>query len=66
MTKSTFESIREESSMKGELTKEQAIATGYIRAIEDFGIWKDGTQTIGCMNNSVKELRAAIREEFKL
>jgi len=66
MNKSTIIAIKEEAAMKGELTKEQAIATGYIRAIEDFGIWKDGRQTIGCMNNSVKELRAAIREEFKL
>ena len=29
---------------------------GYIQAISDYGIWKDGTQVIGCMETPVREV----------
>lgn len=27
---------------------------GYFEAIEDYGIWKNGTQIIGCLENPIK------------
>ena len=29
---------------------------GYIQAISDYGVWKDGTQVIGCMETPVREV----------
>ena len=29
---------------------------GYIQAISDYGIWKDGIQVIGCMETPVREV----------
>ena len=46
---------------------EQAIAfkKGYIQAIKDYGIWKNGTQTIGCMETPVKEVIQKIEKEIE-
>lgn len=46
------------------LTEEQLIALGYILAIENFGIWKNGEQTIGCLGKRVREIRKEIKKEF--
>lgn len=29
--------------------------SGYWRALQDYGIWKDGVQTIGCLETPIKE-----------
>lgn len=29
---------------------------GYTEAVTDYGIWKDGQQTIGCLETPVKEV----------
>lgn len=35
---------------------------GYMQAISEYGIWKDGTQVIGCMETSVQEIIESIRD----
>ena len=35
---------------------------GYTQALLDFGIWKDGTQVIGCLETSVKEIVESIKD----
>ena len=35
---------------------------GYFNCLDDYSIWKDGTQTIGCMNKDIK----AIKYQFEL
>ena len=29
---------------------------GYIEAVHDFGIWKNGNRTIGCMETPIKKV----------
>ena len=42
---------------KTEMTPEMhCYLKGYIEAINDFGIWKDGTTTIGCMETPTKKV----------
>ena len=45
------------------LNKLELIAFGYMQALEDYGIWKDGEQKIGCMEYSVPEMKAEIMSE---
>ena len=33
-----------------------AIRLGFAYALEEYGIWKDGERTIGCMNNNIKDV----------
>ena len=33
---------------------------GYIQAIKDYGIWKDGVQRIGCLETPIKEIIAKL------
>jgi hypothetical protein len=35
---------------------------GYMQAISDYGIWKDGTRVIGCMETSVLEIIESIKD----
>ncbi len=39
---------------------------GYLKALDDYSIWNDGTQRIGCMNYTKKEafLKELHRETF--
>lgn len=39
---------------------------GYIRAIRDFGIYHNGTQTIGCLETPTKEIIVKILREYCL
>lgn len=32
---------------------------GYVDALNDYGIWKDGVQRIGCMETPIKDVIAA-------
>jgi len=34
---------------------------GYLSAIDDYGIWKNGKQVIGCMEKPVSEISKNIR-----
>lgn len=34
----------------------QACLYGFMGALRCFGIWKDGTQTIGCMNKPIEDI----------
>jgi len=47
-------------------TNEQLVALGYLKALDDFGIWKNGAQHIGCLEVPVKKLRQMISEQFDL
>ena len=38
---------------------------GYAEAINDYGIWKNGEQTIGCMGKRVKEINCRINKEME-
>lgn len=29
---------------------------GYVEALSDYGIWKDGVQRIGCLETPIKEI----------
>jgi len=60
---STESIIQVAARLRKGYSDEHKVAAGYIRALEDFGIWKDGVQTIGCLNNSVKEIVAEIKRE---
>ena len=45
------------------MTKENAILIyryGLIRAIEEFGVYKDGAKYIGCMERPLKEIKEEI------
>ncbi len=33
----------------------EAIRTGFIYALEQYGIWKDGERYIGCMETNIKQ-----------
>ena len=33
-----------------------AIRLGFAYALEEYGIWKDGERTIGCLNNNIKDV----------
>jgi hypothetical protein len=37
---------------------------GYARAVTDYGIWKDGSQTIGCMGTDPKDAIVRKAREF--
>lgn len=39
---------------------------GYIRAVRDFGIWKNGVQTIGCLDTPVKTVVNRVLEENRV
>lgn len=39
---------------------DEAWRDGYIQAIKDFGIWKDGVQRIGCLETPIKEIIARL------
>lgn len=47
-------------------TESMYMAWGFITAIRWFGIYKDGSQTIGCMEYSVKEIEDDIKKAFGL
>lgn len=40
---------------------ERAYRDGYVEALNDFGIWKNGVQHIGCLERPIKEI---IAEKF--
>ena len=39
---------------------------GYWNALYDFGIWKDGTQVIGCLEHPIKEVMQKKLDEFDI
>ena len=39
---------------------------GYWEALNDFGIWKDGVQRIGCLENPIKEVMKVKLEKFNV
>lgn len=42
------------------MTNEEAIRLGFAYALDQYGVWKDGVQRIGCMERPIKE----VLEEF--
>lgn len=47
----------------------EAYLAGYRNALEDFGIWKDGVQRVGCLETPIKEAyekkRAQMEKEIE-
>lgn len=39
---------------------------GYWEALCDYGIWKDGTRRIGCMENRIQEVMTKKLEPYKI
>jgi len=37
---------------------------GYAQALDDFAIWKDGVQRIGCMDRDIKEIMREYDEKL--
>lgn len=35
---------------------------GYSSAVHDYGVWKDGKQTIGCLQKPVKEIKEKLKK----
>ena len=40
-----------------------AYRDGFIYALEQYGIWKDGERTIGCMGRNIKDVIAEFDKE---
>ena len=51
----------QELKLRNELSR----LDGYMDAVRDFGIWKDGIQTIGCRETPIKEIEEEIRLKMK-
>lgn len=47
-----------------EIAKQCAWARGYIQAIRDYGIWNNGSQTIGCLDKPIKEIIKEVAESI--
>jgi len=41
----------------------KAVLLGFQHAVGQYGIWKDGKQTIGCMNLDIKDVIARFEKE---
>lgn len=58
-----YESAREDRKLELPYcigTYEQGFDQGFKYALEMFGIWKDGSRTIGCQNTPIREIFKSI------
>ena len=40
----------------------EAQIAGYFQCLDDFGIWKDGVQHIGCLQDDIKVIKIMITQ----
>ena len=52
------------TSFKPYQIAKEAYRHGFVRALEEFGIWKDGVRTIGCMQTDIKEIIKELDEQL--
>lgn len=45
---------------------ESVMKIAYCEALMDYGIWKDGSQTIGCLNEKVTDIIDGILNDYEL
>jgi hypothetical protein len=53
-----LEAINKEISVRVSAALSIGYRAGYTEAVHDFGIWKNGVQTIGCLYTPIKEVLA--------
>lgn len=61
----TPEAIKQEGERALSAALAKAHIEGYIEAVEDFGVWRDGKQWIGVHQREVRSIRAELMKEWR-